>query len=111
MTLLAAECELSQNAVSATKRRSRLVHQNPRDASRSSRERLHQMYPARPAQRHEHTTSMCCLQSSPKSTMKKKYHIFTGVLINGKRSCDLMNPPFSASPATKKGRMGAIIDT
>ena len=38
------------------------------------------------------------------------WDIFTGVLMTGKRSCRLMNLPFSACPATNKGHLSANID-
>ena len=38
------------------------------------------------------------------------WDIFMGVLMTGKRSCCLMNLPFSACPAANKGHFGAKID-
>ena len=70
------------------------------------------MYPAQPAEGPEHTKSTCCLQTSPDSTYKGigvsnlLGDIFTGVLMTGKRSCRLMNLPFSACPVTSKGHLG-----
>ena len=66
------------------------------DASGFSPGCLQQMYPALHAEGPEQPSQCAASKSLLTSHMRKKLgDIFTGVLLIGKRSCGLINPPFS----------------